>query len=141
MHSAFELDSRLAADTLELGRTPLSRVLLMNDVRYPWILLVPERAGLRELFELALPDARRLQDESRLLGRLMVDTAPGAKLNVGSLGNIVSQLHLHHVLRVPGDPAWPGPVWGHGARIPHATDARDAAVTRWTALLAPLLDA
>lgn len=173
MSAGFDLDSRLAGDTLEVGRTRLSRVLLMNEARFPWLILVPERRGISELFDLPGAEAHQLLDESLLLARLMAapamrwtlataDAAAGAepfttagattitatggvgaepfvKLNVASLGNVVAQLHLHHVLRTPGDAAWPGPVWGHGARVPLERDRGDALLRAWTVQLAPLL--
>lgn len=159
MSRPFELDPRLAGDSCEIGRTSLSRVLLMDDARFPWLMLVPERAGASELFDLADPEAHQLLDESLLLARLMADPAmrwtlaarpqepastataahPPVKLNVASLGNVVAQLHLHHVLRTPGDAAWPGPVWGHGTRTPLDPDRRAALLRAWTAQLAPLL--
>ncbi|HSG89785.1 MAG TPA: HIT family protein [Pseudomonadales bacterium] len=140
MSAEFELDPRLAADTAEIGRTSLSLVLLMNDARFPWIMLVPMRPAIRELYELSTADAHRLLDESLLLGRLMGAQDPTAKLNVANLGNIVAQLHLHHVLRTPADAAWPGPVWGFGTRTGRSDAERTATLEFWRQQLAPLLD-
>jgi diadenosine tetraphosphate (Ap4A) HIT family hydrolase len=110
--SAFELDARLQADTVPIGDWPLSRVLLMNDARYPWIILVPRRSGMREIHELSAQDQRQLLDESVRLGRVLKEIFGGDKLNVAALGNVVPQLHVHHVVRRVGDDAWPAPVWG-----------------------------
>ena len=100
----------------------LCRVLLFDDRRYPWVILVPRRAGIREIFQLAPADRRALLDESCRLAELMLDLFGGEKLNIGALGNLVPQLHLHHVLRRADDPAWPGPVWGHSPRQPYAAE-------------------
>ena len=106
---AFELHPRLVADTLGVGDLPLCRVLLMNDARYPWVILVPRRAGMREIHQLESVDRLALLDESCRVASVLEAAFPGAKLNVATLGNVVPQLHLHHVVRTDGDPAWPGP--------------------------------
>ncbi len=111
----FSLDPRLAADCHWVGDLALSRVLLLDDCRYPWVLLVPRRADVVELFQLAHEDRVTLLEESCRLGALLMAEFRGDKLNIGALGNLVSQLHLHHVVRYEGDPAWPGPVWGHSS--------------------------
>jgi diadenosine tetraphosphate (Ap4A) HIT family hydrolase len=138
--AGFALDPRLAADTLPLGDAPLCRVLLMNDRRWPWLLLVPRRQGLRELHELTGEDRRRLWDESACIADALLALAPDHKLNVGALGNMVPQLHLHHVLRHAADPAWPGPVWGFGQRLPYDAAEIDACRRDWRARLGTLLD-
>jgi diadenosine tetraphosphate (Ap4A) HIT family hydrolase len=128
---SFELDLRLRADTLPIGDLPLSRVLLMNDARYPWAILVPRRAGLREIYELSDGDQQQLLRESTALSRALMQAFPGDKLNIAALGNVVAQLHLHHLVRHVGDPAWPGPVWGHSpaqAYLPEAAQGRIAAL-------------
>jgi diadenosine tetraphosphate (Ap4A) HIT family hydrolase len=115
--TAFVLHERLAADTLELGDLALCRVLLTNDARYPWVILVPRVAGLRELHHLEREDRVRLQDESCRVAECLERLFRPDKLNVASLGNLVPQYHLHHVARFTDDPAWPGPVWGHGPAV------------------------
>ena len=116
---SFILHPTLARDTLEVTRLPLCRVLLMMDARFPWLILVPEREAVREIHELPPADRTELIEEiaraSEVLSRLF---HPG-KLNVGALGNIVPQLHVHVVARTAGDPAWPGPVWGSGPAEPY----------------------
>ncbi len=112
MADEFLLHPRLAADTIVVGDWPLCRLLLMNDAQYPWAILVPRRAGLRETYQLDPADQLQLLAESNHLGREMMQTFSGEKLNVAALGNMVPQLHIHHVVRHACDPAWPAPVWG-----------------------------
>ena len=111
---SFALDPRLAADTLAIGELGLSRLMLMNDARYPWLILVPRREGLRELVDLDRVERAELIEEIALVSEFL-RALPGVdKLNVGALGNVVAQLHIHVVGRRVGDAAWPGPVWGAG---------------------------
>ncbi len=125
---SFELDDRLARDAFVIGDLPLARVLLMNDARWPWLILVPRREGLVELTDLELADQTQLMDEAGRAARFLKSYASADKINVGALGNIVRQLHLHVVARVVGDPAWPGPVWGHGAATPYDDGAARALI-------------
>lgn len=115
----FELHPQLAADTVLVGDLPLCRLLLMNDQQYPWTILVPRRAGLREIYELQESDQQRFWRESALLGRTLMTAFAGDKLNIGALGNMVPQLHIHHIVRFSGDPAWPAPVWGKHPAQPY----------------------
>ena len=115
----FALDARLAADTVPLGRFPLSLLLLMDDATYPWCVLVPRRAGVTEIFQLAPDDRAQLLAESCHLAEALVERFAAHKLNVAALGNVVPQLHLHHVARFRHDPAWPHPVWGRAPRVPY----------------------
>ncbi len=112
---SFALDERLARDTFVVGDLPLSRVLQMNDARWPWLILVPRRAGAVELTNLDAADRARLVEEATLAARFLKAHARADKINIGALGNVISQFHLHMV----GDPAWPGPVWGHGVATPY----------------------
>jgi diadenosine tetraphosphate (Ap4A) HIT family hydrolase len=130
MHATFELHPRLAADCIVLGDLPLSRLLLMNDSRFPWCILVPRQAGLRELHELHAADGAKLFAELDRVSRALIDCCGAYKLNVGALGNLVPQLHVHVVARQPEDAAWPGPVWGSGPAVPYAADAASALATR-----------
>jgi diadenosine tetraphosphate (Ap4A) HIT family hydrolase len=116
------LHPTLARDTVEVARLPLCRVLLMKDRRFPWLILVPERQEIREIHELAPEDRTRLVEEIARAGEVLERLFHPAKLNVGALGNIVPQLHVHVVARFETDPAWPGPVWGSGPAVPY-TDA------------------
>jgi diadenosine tetraphosphate (Ap4A) HIT family hydrolase len=119
----FELHPRLAADTFGLGHFPLCRLLLMNEQRYPWFILVPARPGLTEIHHLPAADRHRLADESAALSAWLEAEFRGGKLNIAALGNLVPQLHLHHVVRFRDDPAWPGPVWGRYPPLPYGEDA------------------
>ena len=112
MSAGFELHPRLAADCFVLGDFPLCRLLLMNDAQYPWFILVPRREGAREIYLLEERDQQQLLRESSQLSRAAMDAFKGEKLNVAALGNVVPQLHLHHIVRYASDPAWPGPVFG-----------------------------
>lgn len=122
---AFELHPGLAADTIELGSFPLSRLLLMNDSRYPWCVLVPQRENVREIHELAESDRLQLLHEITRLSEQMQASFEAHKMNVAALGNQVPQLHIHVIARQTSDPAWPGPVWGIGNAV--AYDAASAA--------------
>jgi diadenosine tetraphosphate (Ap4A) HIT family hydrolase len=114
----FALDPKLAADTSFVCDWPLSRVLLMEDGRYFWLVLVPRRDGVTEITELSTEDRAQLMEEAARAGGI-IRKAGAVKLNIGALGNLVPQLHLHVVGRAPGDPAWPGPVWGHSRPAPY----------------------
>jgi len=108
----FTLHSQLAADTIELGDLPVSKVLLMDDSQYPWLILVPRRHQIQELYQLEKADAEQVQLESLIVSELMMQHFDGDKLNVATLGNLVPQLHIHHIVRYRNDAAWPKPVWG-----------------------------
>ncbi|EJL05577.1 MULTISPECIES: HIT domain-containing protein [Pseudomonas] len=113
----FALDPRLQQDTLPIGDFPLCRLLLSNDSNYPWFILVPRREDISELFQ--LDDAGQLQlwRETTTLAETLKDSFDADKLNVATLGNVVSQLHMHVIVRKHDDAAWPAPVWGkHPAR-------------------------
>ncbi|MGO9422439.1 HIT domain-containing protein [Roseiarcus sp.] len=123
---SFSLDARLSRDTDFVGDLPLCRVLLMNDSRWPWLILVPRREGLVELADLDATDRAQLIEEAAQTAGWLKAQANADKINVGALGNVVRQLHVHVVARHAGDPAWPGPVWGFGAAVPYNKDeARD----------------
>lgn len=132
----FALDARLEADTLAVGDLPLARVLLMNDNRFPWLILVPRRAGAREIVDLTVGDAQALTGEIRTATRVLQAVADPDKINVGALGNVVEQLHVHVVARFLSDPAWPGPVWGHGSRSAYPPHAASALLERLRAAFA-----
>lgn len=123
MNSAFELHPQLAADTFLVGHLPLCRVLLMNESRYPWLILVPERAAMSEIHQLAATDRALLWEESDLISRQLTQLFKADKLNIAALGNVVPQLHLHHIVRFKTDAAWPAPVWGKFKPEPYAQDA------------------
>jgi len=117
---AFALHPTLAKDTVEVTRLPLCRVLLMNDRRFPWFILVPERESLREIHELPAAERSTLIEEIVQAGQVLVRLFQPDKLNTGALGNLVPQLHVHVVARFATDAAWPGPVWGSGAAVTYS---------------------
>ena len=110
--NAFALHPQLAQDTHFVTDLPLCRVLLMNESRYPWLILVPRRANVREIIELSADERTQLWAESDQVSRVLLALFQADKLNLGALGNLVPQLHLHHLARFQTDAAWPAPVWG-----------------------------
>lgn len=129
MDGGFAPDPRLAADSVLVADGPLSQLRLMDDARFPWLVLVPRVAGAEEWIDLDGGAQRKLLAEVNLAGRLLRSLGAVHKLNIGALGNIVRQLHVHVVARSEGDAAWPGPVWGSGARVPYVAEQRDALVS------------
>lgn len=134
----FTLDPRLAASTVRLVRWKLSDVLLSTDATYPWLLLVPRRAGVVELTDLSWADALTLTSETRRAAQALTAQFAPHKINVAAIGNQVAQLHVHVVARFREDPAWPGPIWGAVPR--RAYDPADLAA-RSKALAARLTQA
>lgn len=126
----FELDPRLAADTVPVARLDLCEARLMDDARFPWLVLVPQRAGRVEIADLTPSERTLLWHETDRAGAALRAVVPCDKLNLGALGNIVRQLHVHVVARCEGDAAWPGPVWGSGAALAYAQDKRNALLDR-----------
>ena len=120
----FELDARLAADTHVVGDLALSRILLMDDARFPWLILVPRRSGLRELIDLPRELQHALLDEIGRCADALRSIDRPHKLNIAALGNVVAQLHVHVIARHTSDAAWPRPVWCDASPRPsYATDA------------------
>ena len=134
--TTFVLDPRLKADTQHVTALPLCDVLLMNDARYAWLILVPRLAGCTEILD--LPEAGRTQlwQEINHVAAALRATVPCDKLNIGALGNIVRQLHVHVIARKEGDAAWPGPVWGHGVATPYGDIALQSIMQRLRQALA-----
>lgn len=141
MVTTFSLDPRLAADTLPVGRFALSRLLLMNDATYPWLILVPERPGASELFDLAAADLAVLAAETSLVARMLKRLAGADKVNVAALGNVVAQLHIHVIARSAADPAWPAPVWGRAPARPYTAGEAAGMLDRLAAALDALAPA
>jgi diadenosine tetraphosphate (Ap4A) HIT family hydrolase len=108
----FELHPQLAADCFVVGDFPLSQLLLLNDRQYPWFILVPRVAGAREIYLLDVSDQQQLLRESAAICKMLDQELSPDKLNIAALGNMVPQLHVHHIARFESDPAWPAPVWG-----------------------------
>jgi len=126
----FTLHETLARDTAPVTRLGLCRVLLMKDRRFPWLILVPERESVREIHELRPADRAVLVEEIALASEALERLFRPDKVNVGALGNVVSQLHIHVVARFASDPAWPGPVWGSGAAVPYPAGELDSRSSR-----------
>jgi diadenosine tetraphosphate (Ap4A) HIT family hydrolase len=110
--SMFNLDERLQNDTVFIGQLPLCKVLLMNDSNYPWLILVPARNDMFEIYHLSSAEQMMLIEESSYVSQYLSDNFEADSMNVAALGNVVPQLHVHHVVRFETDIAWPGPVWG-----------------------------
>lgn len=108
----FRLHPQLEQDCEQLGRLTLCRLLLMRDANYPWCILVPEREGVTEIYQLSESDQAQLARESAQLAAIMAKLFSADKMNIAALGNVVPQLHIHHIARHREDPAWPAPVWG-----------------------------
>jgi diadenosine tetraphosphate (Ap4A) HIT family hydrolase len=126
----FVLDPRLAADTQPVATLPMCDVLLMDDARYAWLVLVPRRNGMVEIADLSdRQQAALWQEVGRVVAKLRSVTSC-EKINIGALGNIVRQLHVHVVARNQGDAAWPGPVWGNGKAEKYESSRRDALIGR-----------
>ncbi len=134
----FQLHERLAADTVSLGRTRLCEARLMNDCTWPWVILVPAVPGIREIYELEVTDQQRLLAESSALSKEMMARFDGDKMNVAALGNMVPQLHLHHIVRFQGDPAWPGPVWGKQSPVPYDESGLTSVLERLSPVITSL---
>ena len=133
----FALDERIEAASLPLGETDFCLLRLMNDSRYPWVVLVPRRPATVELFDLTADDRRCLVEDASHLAAGMAAVFGAEKMNVGSLGNRVRQFHLHIIARRTGDPAWPDAVWNGSAAVPYEAADRD----RVLAMLRPWLPA
>lgn len=122
----FVLDSRLQQDSLVLGEFSLCQLLLSKDANYPWFILVPKRVGVSELFELDAAEQQQLWQETTLLAEALKASYGADKMNVATLGNVVSQLHMHVIVRQRDDAAWPAPVWGKCAPVSYTDDQLQA---------------
>jgi len=127
---AFVLDPRLGADSVPVLDLGLSALRLMNDARWPWLILVPRVAGSRELIDLTSDQQAELLGEIGAASRALRTLFAPHKLNVAALGNVVAQLHVHVIARQLNDPAWPAPVWGHGAALAYAPAALAERIVR-----------
>lgn len=129
MESAFSLHPQLAADTVPVGDLALTRVLLAKDANYPWLILVPRRAGITELIDLSPHDRTTLTAEIDAAARALKAITECEKLNVAALGNVVPQLHVHVIGRRHSDAAWPKPIWGVVPALDYAPAIRDGFVS------------
>ncbi len=107
-----EIHQQLQQDCLVIGRFPLCHLLLMKDANYPWFILVPDRDNVSEIFQLSPQEQQQLMSESSRLAEVLAERFQADKINIAALGNLVPQLHVHHVVRYRSDAAWPAPIWG-----------------------------
>ncbi|MGO6682909.1 HIT domain-containing protein [Rhizobium leguminosarum] len=121
----FALDPRLENDSVSIMVTGLCDLRLSKDARWPWLILVPRRADITEIFELTPLDQVLLAFETELVAKALKKITSATKINIGTLGNIVRQLHVHVIARFEGDANWPGPVWGFGRAEPYEDGKRD----------------
>jgi diadenosine tetraphosphate (Ap4A) HIT family hydrolase len=108
----FQLHPRLQQDCIVIGRFELCQLLMMNDSQYPWFILVPQKSDVTEIYQLTKLDRRLLIEESSFLTENLASIFQADKMNIAAIGNLVPQLHIHHVVRYQDDKAWPLPVWG-----------------------------
>jgi diadenosine tetraphosphate (Ap4A) HIT family hydrolase len=134
-YRVFVLDSRLLQDTVPVGDFPLCRLLLSNDSQYPWFILVPRRADISEIFQLSDAEQTQLWSETTLLSKTLQQLFNADKMNVAALGNVVSQLHMHVIVRHKGDVAWPAPVWGKHPAVPYSADESAVIIARLKTVL------
>ena len=120
MTTLFQLDPRLTQDCIVIGRFDLCQLLMMNDSQYPWFILVPEKADIKEIYQLSQSERNTLIEESSTLAENLAILYNADKMNVAAIGNLVPQLHIHHVVRYQTDIAWPAPIWGRFAAIPYS---------------------
>lgn len=121
----FKLHPQLEKDCISLGQFELCTLLLMNDSSYPWFILVPEREGLSELYDLSDEDQALYVKESNYLSQILKHYFHADKINIAALGNMVPQLHIHHIARYKEDRAWPLPVWGQFEAVKYTDDQLD----------------
>ncbi len=134
----FELHVQLAKDCVVVGDLALCRVLMMNDRRFPWLILVPRREEAVEVFQLTALDQRLLWEEVGAVAAALAGDTRADKINIGALGNVVPQLHVHVLARFQGDAAWPGPVWGNGSAERFDDEVLEQRLRQFSELLQPL---
>ena len=138
--STFELETKLANDTILIADLPLCRLLLTEDQQYPWFILVPRVANTMEIYELSDEQQAQLLIESNALSKWAMQHFNGDKLNVAALGNVSPQLHIHHIVRFKHDAAWPRPIWGVSARQPYNDSERNNIINAAKAGLSALIN-
>ncbi|TDV62567.1 HIT domain-containing protein [Pseudomonas sp. LP_7_YM] len=126
----FVLDQRLVQDTVPVGDFPLCRLLLSNDAQYPWFILVPRKPDITEIFQLSDTEQLQLWKETTALSSTLEQVFVADKMNVAALGNVVSQLHMHVIVRHKHDVAWPAPVWGKFPAVPYSAEHSGDVITR-----------
>jgi diadenosine tetraphosphate (Ap4A) HIT family hydrolase len=122
MITLFQLHPRLKQDCIIIGRFDLCQLLMMNDSQYPWFILVPEKANITEIYQLGKADQHTLTQESSYLAENLATLYKADKMNIAAIGNLVPQLHIHHVVRYQIDQAWPAPIWGKFAAVPYTPE-------------------
>lgn len=136
----FALHPQLASDGIQIGQFELSQLLLINDRQYPWFVLVPRREDVTEIFQLDEEDRVQLLRESCWLAEALKDAFAADKINIAALGNMVSQLHVHHIVRYRNDAAWPAPVWGKLVAVPYTDEQVAECVARLQSVLTVHVD-
>lgn len=131
----FVLHPQLEKDCLVIGRFSLCQLLIMNDRNYPWFILVPQRENVSEIFQLTTADQSLLWRESGVLSEALYWHFAADKMNIAALGNVVPQLHVHHIVRYRHDPAWPAPVWGKLPAQPYSDSELQQLLTNLTPVL------
>lgn len=135
----FQLHPRLQQDCFTVGPLALSQLLMMNDSQYPWFILVPRRPEITEIYQLTEQDRQTLLAESCLLAETLQAIYRPDKLNIATIGNMVPQLHMHHVARYQADKAWPAPIWGKWPTQPYSQQEADQQIGGLRAALSPYL--
>lgn len=130
----YKLDPQLQQDTVRLGQFKLCDVLLMNDSQFPWVILVPRRGSTSELYQLSTEERYEQSDESAYVSQRLSDYFEADSMNIAALGNVVPQLHIHHVVRKESDPCWPKPIWGAIQAKPYSKEALEKMVDELTLL-------
>jgi len=130
----FQLHPQLQKDCFVIGKFELCQVLLVNDSQFPWFILVPQQNNIREIYQLETADQITLIQESSYLAEKLATIFNADKLNIAAIGNVVPQLHLHHVVRYQTDKAWSAPIWGKFAAVPYTEQQRNQLLARLTPL-------
>jgi diadenosine tetraphosphate (Ap4A) HIT family hydrolase len=126
----FQLHPQLDADSVTIGDFPLSRILLINDANYPWFVLVPRKVDITEIYQLTEQEQIQLTCESAFLSKRIAELFSADKINIAALGNMVPQLHIHHVVRFKSDPSWPHPIWGRITAKHYGDEEKHQLLTR-----------
>ena len=132
---SFQLHPRLQQDSLAVGQFNLSELRLINDSQYPWFILIPKRTEISEIYQLSELEQQQLQQESSLLAKTLADLFNADKMNIAAIGNMVPQLHIHHIVRYKTDIAWPAPVWGKFDAAPYHKQQAEEIIDRLKTVL------
>ena len=139
MSEQFKLHTQLVNDCFVISDFPLSRLLLCNDSAFPWFILVPKVDDVQEIYQLDWQQQQQLLNESSMLSEVLMQEFNGDKMNVAALGNVVPQLHLHHIVRYENDACWPKPIWGQQALTPYTEEELEAIKARIIPKLSAIL--